>query len=162
MTFEIPTPSQSTAIKAILDCKPPNMLYHYTKRAGLLGIIGERRIYASHIRYLNDANELSHALRLMETTMNRLINKAKGNQKQLYMQIRKQWLSTLHLNNHVYVTSLSADSDSLSQWRAYCGANNGYSIGFDMNSLVQHSTNKSFYIAPCCCPPNYPSPKFPV
>ena len=39
---------------------PPNpegLLYHYTTQHGLLGILKQKCIWATHIRYLNDTSE---------------------------------------------------------------------------------------------------------
>lgn len=37
--------------------KEPELLYHYTTQEGLLGILKDRCIWATHIRYLNDTSE---------------------------------------------------------------------------------------------------------
>ena len=41
-----------------------NVLYHYTSLSGLLGIIENKCIWASDIRYLNDSNEFSYTIEL--------------------------------------------------------------------------------------------------
>src|SRR5438046_1986205 len=41
---------------------PPPILYHYTSRRGLEGIIAERAVWASEARYLNDARELTRTV----------------------------------------------------------------------------------------------------
>jgi hypothetical protein len=35
----------------------PELLYHYTTQHGLLGILKQKCIWATHIRYLNDTSE---------------------------------------------------------------------------------------------------------
>ena len=40
----------------------PDVLYHYTNLGGLNGILQSRRLWATDIRYLNDANELSYGI----------------------------------------------------------------------------------------------------
>ena len=44
-----------------LEKKPgptePELLYHYTTQKGLLGILKDKCIWATHIRYLNDTSE---------------------------------------------------------------------------------------------------------
>ena len=39
---------------------PENPLYHYTSLEGLRGIVDSRTLWATDIRYLNDAQELHH------------------------------------------------------------------------------------------------------
>jgi hypothetical protein len=43
------------------DHPVPPLLYHYTDATGLLGIVQSRAIWATHIRYLNDAQEFDYA-----------------------------------------------------------------------------------------------------
>ncbi len=43
----------------------PELLYHYTTQKGLLGILHERCIWATHIRYLNDASEFKHGVEMV-------------------------------------------------------------------------------------------------
>jgi hypothetical protein len=50
---------------------PPPRLYHYTTPAGLLGIIENNKLWATHINYLNDATELGYARELIETALTR-------------------------------------------------------------------------------------------
>jgi len=41
------------------NAEPDGLLYHYTTPEGLLGILGDKdkKIWATHYRYLNDASE---------------------------------------------------------------------------------------------------------
>lgn len=39
---------------------PPDELYHYTSRLGLEGIIRSQTLWATHYKYLNDSEEVSH------------------------------------------------------------------------------------------------------
>jgi hypothetical protein len=39
----------------------PEILYHYTTREGLLGILRSRTVWATSIRFLNDASEYTYA-----------------------------------------------------------------------------------------------------
>jgi hypothetical protein len=40
---------------------PPELVYHYTDAAGLLGIISSGTLWATDIEFLNDAQELTYA-----------------------------------------------------------------------------------------------------
>jgi hypothetical protein len=37
--------------------KPAGLLYHYTDQKGLLGILENKEIWSTHLRYLNDTSE---------------------------------------------------------------------------------------------------------
>ncbi len=41
--------------------QPPQRLHHYTTLNGLLGITASHSLWASDVRYMNDASELSYA-----------------------------------------------------------------------------------------------------
>jgi hypothetical protein len=53
-------------VKEILYRTPPPVLYHYTTQQGILGIIRDKEIWASHTQYLNDVREFRHALDVRE------------------------------------------------------------------------------------------------
>lgn len=47
----------------------PDVLYHYTNLGGLTGILQSRKLWATDIRYLNDANELSYGVAEMSALL---------------------------------------------------------------------------------------------
>ena len=47
-------------VDELLSRKPPEVLYHYTTQAGLIGIIRGAEIWATHTQYLNDRREYIH------------------------------------------------------------------------------------------------------
>src|SRR5678816_1780308 len=53
------------------DRPVPPRLYHYTTPAGLLGIVENNKLWATHINYLNDATELGYARALVEAALAR-------------------------------------------------------------------------------------------
>lgn len=50
----------------------PDVLYHYTNLGGLTGILQSRQLWATDIRYLNDANELSYGVAEMAEVVARV------------------------------------------------------------------------------------------
>jgi hypothetical protein len=45
----------------------PDVRYgHYTTTAGLLGIVGREKLWATNIKFLNDEHELVHAVELVK------------------------------------------------------------------------------------------------
>ena len=49
----------------VLSCRPHGPLYHYTTQVGLLGIVRNREIWATHTQYLNDSREFSYAVQMV-------------------------------------------------------------------------------------------------
>lgn len=108
--------------------KAPPVLYHYTRHRGLLGIVGEGKLWASQIQFLNDSLEFEHAWRLLESW---LPNDGFGQAFRMFLSRDRQ------LKHGVCVTSFSERDDDLSQWRAYGDVGNAYSIGFDVAALLK-------------------------
>jgi len=50
----------------------PDLLYHYANFGGLTGILQSRRLWATDIRYLNDANELSYGVSEMSELVEKI------------------------------------------------------------------------------------------
>jgi hypothetical protein len=106
----------------------PKLLYHYTDQKGLLGIIENKCIWATHYRYLNDASEGLIVSRLLSDEL------AKRRGDEGVISQGKRILSEV-TSQDIYATSFSEAGNLLSQWRAYSGKSGGYSIGFSPNYL---------------------------
>jgi Protein of unknown function (DUF2971) len=107
---------------------PPRILYHYTSASGLMGIVEKKEIWATKIDYLNDAHEFWHA---HELAFEALTRRAKKSTKAVRFALgqMKERLER-RIDRGVFVASFSEEGDLLSQWRAYCPAKGGFSIGF--------------------------------
>jgi len=64
-------------IKEILYRDPPSVLYHYTTQQGLLGIINNKEIWATHTQYLNDVREFHQATGLMRKELWLMLNESR-------------------------------------------------------------------------------------
>lgn len=117
-------------------------LYHYTDEAGLLGILRSGRLWATDIRYLNDAEELVYARREVQEQMlleaDRL-SPGTGFQCSSSTEMRAATLRSAAEefarksgDFGVYVNCLSEERDALGQWRA----DGSYAIGFIMTKLA--------------------------
>ena len=117
--------------------RPDGPLFHYTTQAGLLGIIESREIWATDIRYLNDASELGYGLDLARDLM-RDAHKEGELTKRAYDVADALSRSLAH--PHIFVASFSERGDLLSQWRGYSERGDGFSLGFDMSTLAEAQT----------------------
>ena len=127
-------------VKEILERTPPTILYHYTTQKGLLGIISDKEIWASHTQYLNDAREFGHALDLLKKELLAMKSEvsASGPARSCLEEMERAIFSGLESIN-VCVCSFSEQGDVLSQWRAYGGSTSGFAIGFSGTFLRQMS-----------------------
>jgi hypothetical protein len=118
----------------------PEKLWHYTDFEGLRGIVKSKRIYATHIRYLNDREEFDHALATAKLELEGILKGLSGEDS---FQIRLRNLVEGFLEQgpvtsndvQVYTASFSVNGDQLSQWRGYSKGSSGVSLGFDLRWL---------------------------
>jgi len=128
---------------------PPPLLFHYTRRAALLGILSTKTLHASSARYLNDAQELSTATLIASTVLDQRRPPTPGLAK-LHSLFRAFLAGAGQVDACVF--SMSNDGgDVLSQWRAYAQPGDGYAIGFDGPALADRlrAKNVMFLLAPC-------------
>lgn len=108
--------------------KPEGLLYHYTDQKGLLGIIGDKCLWATHSQFLNDLSEY-------RIVFDALQEKIKTERKDNWAYMQSRFLSARQMKG-IFITSFSSErGDSLAMWRGYSAATGGYSIGFDRLAL---------------------------
>lgn len=122
----------------------PPVLYHYTTASGLEGILRSNSLWASDVRYMNDASELSHATTLVLDEASNVINEVTDTRLQ---PILKPLQGHINIFLQSFVNEISCfgprpfcacfceDKDLLSQWRGYTAGQRGYSLGLDLGSL---------------------------
>ena len=136
-------------VKEILDRVPPKILYHYTTQKGLLGIITDKEIWATHTQYLNDVREFRHAIDLIQEELANMRLEVRYQQHIDWICEMQEALTPKHLESiNVCVCSFSEDGDVLSQWRAYSGGPSGFSIGFSGMFLKAIATHLNCWLVP--------------
>ncbi len=142
-------PKKRAILNDVLSREPDKPLYHYTTQKGLLGIIKDRQIWATHTQYLNDRREFLHAVYLVREEIERLLAEVPHHSAREDALSRME--ATLSLPIHgvnVCVCSFSEERDSLSQWRAY-GGSSGFAVGFSSKVLRAATEKQGWFIAPC-------------
>lgn len=136
--------------------KPDKPLYHYTSQQGLLGIIRDKQIWATNVLFLNDSQEVKYAIELVESNIGRFGEEKRLNQEELQFltEVRKKLeifgTSDYQKYGGIYTCSFSEKGNLLSQWRGYCPDGNGFSIGFDFNSLLGSVIEQQFFTLVKC------------
>jgi hypothetical protein len=133
-------------------------LMHYTTAAGLVGIVSNGCLWATHAAFLNDAEEMRHFFdaRLLDIAIGEVLKyanelarspkiakkmKAEGGMEKIARSEAERLVARLRSAtltlNHPYIFSMSAARDPrvshsglLSQWRGY-GGDGGYALVFD-------------------------------
>jgi len=126
------------------------LLYHYTGARGFKGIVESRALWATHIQYLNDAQEYYYAA---ERAAHVLLERAQASTDPHERAIlgRLEGAIDLHrrVEQSVCVASFSMVGDDLSQWRGYCPDGAGYSLGFVPEDLAAEAAGQGFSLAQC-------------
>jgi hypothetical protein len=111
-------------------------LYHYTDVLAVHSILKSRTIWLTDIRFLNDKEEHREGLEIFEKSLSEIDVDRKYEAKAIDA-IRKNLIKAeaFDMNlNPLYIFSLSAKKDQLSQWRAY----GSYAIEFDTELLCKN------------------------
>jgi len=99
-------------------------LYHYTSGDALLEIIKTRKLWASHISFLNDSNEFKLAFEKIRCK----------SKMELHSNIAKL-LDGDEEKEDVYVFSLTEKRDNLNMWIKYTDMSPGFCLEFDEEKL---------------------------
>ena len=125
-----------------------DVLYHYTKQSGLLGILESDSIWATKIQYLSDYSEYHLALDLARKILQRHLDRERNEKEHHKAQCLLDSILTIQ-NMNICVCSFSEKRDVLSQWRGYAGGTAGYSVGFHVSHLRQQAKAEGFDLVKC-------------
>ena len=129
----------------------PDMLWHYTNAAGFLGILRSGKLWATHTDYLNDASEMRYAKRLLLNAVSDSRSSAQNDEEHEMLNNFCNCIGS-GMNRNVFVTSLSAAQDDLSQWRAYGGGTGSFALGFHVSCMlvaIKENTETPFSLYKC-------------
>jgi hypothetical protein len=118
----------------------PPILYHYTSPESVHSIFETRKLRASDLRFLNDAAEYTQSNKAYDRFMQQRLDRAASDAERALADGARCDRDRLGLTpdrRPIYVFALSSDSDSLSQWRAYCPQTGGIAVGFDTAKLLE-------------------------
>jgi hypothetical protein len=103
------------------------VVWHYTDRVGLKGILSSNRVWASDYETMNDPEELRTGRKAVANALSRAkldLGMAKSVREHV------DFAQEVMERGRTFVLSASSDGDSLAQWRAYGDDLRGYAIGF--------------------------------
>jgi hypothetical protein len=119
----------------VSDDTLPALLHHYTDRAGLVGIVESRTLWATDIRFLNDETEALYARELFGSLVKRLRSELGTNWAGNVVCDAVEALATSGDFPDTFVVSMCGDGDNLGQWRGYGAQGGGYAIGLGRDRL---------------------------
>jgi Protein of unknown function (DUF2971) len=127
---------------------PKPDLFHYTSLSGVEGILRDRAVWASSLHFMNDSEEWSYSFGLAKERLLTRFDERPEKQWSIFISRLVETLDT-HLGMNVCVFSLSEMQNQLSQWRAYCPREGGYSISFDVEYLTRQLNEQGFQLTKC-------------
>lgn len=107
--------------------KMPSELYHYTSLEGVLGIIQSGEIWANHIKFTNDENELDHGREIVRSELALL-----PEFENIFTMVQLDSMWSLY---EPYVFSLTGLSDRSGQWKSYGAEGYGAALAFSTKRL---------------------------
>lgn len=113
----------------------PMTLNHYTTIDALIGIINKKEIWFTNIEFLNDYTEFTNGKLLFLRCMEDFKDTFRSLDT---FQSIKKYIEDEITPFDYFSFSVSEESDSLEQWRAYANSENGVMVSF-MNLFTQSS-----------------------
>ena len=129
--------------------KPPETLSHYTSLDSFAAICQSKSMFASDIRFLNDAQELHYFGSVFKRVLKTLEVTGEADVVRNSLAV---WIDGALIERRmtaVFALSLSEHHDQLSQWRAYTKLRSAVSIGFCTASLSELAEEHHYLIGKC-------------
>lgn len=126
-------------LRDINPAERPEVLFHFTTVAGLMGIADGRSLWASLATSLNDSSEVLFAVKLAAD----LIDKHQVPAPEVFAQHIRYYLDPdnspdqARIRWYPFVTSFCGRADSVTHWLHYGHSGTGVAVGFDSQKLVQ-------------------------
>ncbi len=111
---------------------PSKGIYHYTDTNAFLGIMQNKEMWASHIKFMNDTSEgfvgYNHLCKILKYSKKDEFDESSKERLKKAVETELSKMS-------VFVISFTSLQDDLNQWRGYADSPNGLNIGFNANKI---------------------------
>lgn len=114
----------------------PRRLYHYTTLSGVRGITSSSMIWASDVRFMNDASELNYAAKLIDDVIASVGQEVTDEHLRELLPQRPGFANRFH-GVQPFVACFCEKKDLLSQWRGYGRGDAPAALGLDLFPLAQ-------------------------
>ena len=119
------------------------LIYHYTDLTGLLGILESKELWATDVRYLNDASEATYGEERLRELVARDLS-GRFPRPEAANVFGRVWKNFTVQAPRSFVACFCKEGDLLSQWRGY--GRLGYAIGFDREVLQRLAGECGFIV----------------
>ncbi|MFZ4861007.1 DUF2971 domain-containing protein [Sphingobacterium sp. Mn56C] len=125
-----------------LNSNIPENLYHYTTIQGFQGIIDNSEIWMSSLFYLNDKSEYKLGVELLKKHLNIYKNGFSVLKATKYfVEALESAIQYIESNKSIFILSLTANNNLLSQWRGYTNNGIGINLGFKKDFFKNNKLN---------------------
>ncbi len=123
-------------------------LYHYTSLNGLVGIIKNKNIWATHTRFLNDYQEIKEGFeyflknkeRLLDSILNMVDESDITSEIQENIKLRFEEFNQFNKiaieDEPIFITSFTTERDNLTHWLSYGSNETSYCLKINKDKLV--------------------------
>jgi hypothetical protein len=130
-----------------------SLLFHYTSADGAIGIIENKCLWATDIRFLNDSEEFIHGCKLVKKIVKKLqLGETSHEFNEKFLSFLLASVESLVNDDNSlftsYIISFSTQNDSLNQWRAYSG-DSGYALGWEIDKLRKLTKLRNAKLVKC-------------
>ena len=125
------------AIKAIYEnLVMPTSLFHYASAQGLLGIIGENKLWFSDAAFMNDGSESTYGVALTGAVIDELLADSSAEEENAGNALKSELGVAMNAFQPA-IFCMSERNNLLNQWRDYGRDIVPYSIELDVQSFTQ-------------------------
>jgi hypothetical protein len=107
----------------------PRILYHYTNAEALQKILKSGTFWASDIRYMNDASEVTHVADILKSVINEAMKSVHEDDERELLERIARTFNITDMGVRAFALCFSELDDSIPQWIAYAGRRGGFAIG---------------------------------
>ena len=119
----------------LADIGPEDILYHYTRIQGFMGILNQQEFWATDYRYLNDEDEFVYVHNILVKVIKEEFGIPCADERNTVFCSKLLELMLGEMLNDYYVVSFSCNSDNLTLWAEF--ASPGCNIGFKPFSIFE-------------------------
>lgn len=110
------------------------LAWHYTDGAGLISIVTNHVLWATHSRFLNDADEVELGARLIREAADRRAEAGDGFATWVKRVLQHRPVRANPSSTAFFILSAAQHWDLLAMWRLYGGSGESYAIGLDASA----------------------------
>ena len=112
--------------------REPKIVYHYTKAEAFRQILNSGTLWASDIRYMNDASEVTYVSDILKSIIKDAMKSVHEDDEREFLERIANGFNVTDMVR-VFALCFSELHDSIPQWIAYAGRRGGFAMGMHID-----------------------------